>query len=70
MTACESSDYTGASFSITVLHYTPFFRGVVGGGGVIDNILFSADVQIISSVRQQLLVLGLFSSSSSFFQRV
>lgn len=71
MTACESSGYTGASFSITTVFqirhiiYTVFFGEgrwvvVVDVSNLINNILFLADVKIISSPRQQMLVLAFF----------
>lgn len=70
MTACESSGYTGASFSITTtvfqirhIIYTDFFSSSSSSLSLmwatfINNILFFlADVKIISSPRQQMLVL-------------
>lgn len=57
MTACESSGYTGASFSITTRQEYTVFLGA--GGVVINNILFLAE--IISSPRPQMLVLCFFS---------
>lgn len=55
MTACESSGYTGASFSITTVfqirHIIHRFLGgarggaVVAGSNLINNILFLADCQ-------------------------
>lgn len=62
MTACESSGYTGASFSITTVfpirHIIHRFLDVVVAdvSKLINNILFLADVKMISSPRQQKLV--------------
>ena len=63
MTACESSGYTGASFSNTtvfqirhiIIIYAVFWSL---SSFIINNILFLA--KIISSPRQQMLVLLLF----------
>lgn len=64
MTACESSGYTGASFSNTTVfqirHIIHRFLEVVvvDVSNLIYIILFSADVKIVSSPRQQMLVLA------------
>lgn len=54
MTTCESSSYTGASFSITdPSHLTPFRGWGLAVSSLFNNILFLADVKMISSRRQQ-----------------